>query len=376
MRGKHVYQALHKFMSFDEMYHGIKSISYQGHEAAGKVAAESDSKISPSEALYDTPTIGGMMQFAGVLVNWFAHPSGKDVLLCHGINRIVTGGTFDITAREWIAYSLLTEDTEERTVCDVYIFDKKSQKVVIAFIGFVFKRKSVSGLQRSLRSINSSGPGANPTPAPAGAAPIAAPKQVAVVETSIRPSKASKVLEVLHNITDILLDDITLDSTLEDLGIDSLLVTEVLNEMQAAFGLEIDLSTFLFFPSIKAVCEYVDSALGVSTDATIVAPALAETKGSGAAVPSLAATAPGALSRPSLPQAQRIFANCKDAYVRAAVKTKAVGFWEKCYPRQAALVLGYVFETFAKLGCDMSALKAGDTAPMIPHSPQHKQLMR
>ena len=54
------------------------------------------------------------MQFAGVLVNWFVHPSGKDVLLYQGINRIVTGGAFDITAGEWVAYSLLTDDERTR----------------------------------------------------------------------------------------------------------------------------------------------------------------------------------------------------------------------------------------------------------------------
>jgi SAM-dependent methyltransferase/acyl carrier protein len=372
MQGKHIYQALQKLIFFDEMYHGIKSISYQGHEAAGKVAAELNPKLAPNEALYDTPTIDGMMQFAGVLVNYFAHPSGKDVLLCQGINRIVTGGAFDITAREWIAYSLLTEDTNERTVSDVYIFDKKSQQVVIAFIGFVFTRTSVSVLQRSLRSVNSGGSGANPTPAPAGVAPIS----VTAARVSAESSKASKVLEVLHNVTDVPMNEIALDSTLEDLGIDSLLVTEVLNEMQTAFGLEIDLNTFLFFPNVKTVCDHIDLALGVGADMTTETAAWAEAKVNGTTVRSAPATTLDVGSRPSLQRAQKVFADCKDAYERAAVETKAVEFWEKCYHRQAALVLAYVVEAFAKLGCDMAALKAGNTAPMISHLPKHKQLVR
>ncbi|KAH8690675.1 putative polyketide synthase [Talaromyces proteolyticus] len=372
MQGRHIYQALQRLIFFDEMYHGIKSISYQGHEAAGKVAADLDPKLSPNEALYDTPTIDGMMQFAGVLVNYFAHPSGKDVLLCQGINRIVTGGAFDITAREWIAYSLLTEDTDERTVSDVYIFDKKSQKVVIAFIGFVFTRTSVSVLQRSLRSVNTGGAGANPTPAPVGAAPI--PGAVSTIPAE--SSKVPKVMEVLHNVTDVPIDEIAPHSTLEDLGIDSLLVTEVLNEMQVAFGLEIDLNTFLFFPNVKAVCDHIDSALGVSADTSTQAAAVVETKLNTTAVQSVPTPSPDVESRPSLQRAQKVFASYRDAYERAAVKTGAVTFWENCYPRQAALVLAYVVEAFAKLGCDMTVLKAGDTAPMIPHLPRHKQLVR
>lgn len=383
MQGRHIYQALQRLIFFDEMYHGIKSMSYQGHEAAGKVAAELDPTLAPSEALYNTPTIDGMMQFAGVLVNYFAHPSGKEVLLCQGINRIVTSGAFDITAGEWIAYSLLTEDTEERTVSDVYIFDKKSQQVVIAFMGFVFTRTSVSVLQQSLRSVNTGGASANPTRAPAGAAPPP-PKPAAVINgTTPAPaggaSRSTKVYEVLSNVTDIPTDELRDEMSLEDLGIDSLLVTEVLNEIQATFNLEIDLNTFLFFPNLEAICNHIDSALGTAADALPAAapsaPVEAKTNGVAAASSAPAATHQDD-SRPSLLHAQKVFADCKDAYERAALETEAVGFWEKCYPRQKALVLAYVVEAFANLGCDLSILKPGDIVPAIPHLDRHKQVVR
>ena len=385
MQGKHIYQALQRLVFFDEMYHGIKSYSYQGHEAAGKVAAELNPKLASNEALYDTPTIDGMMQFAGVLVNYFAHPSGKDVYLCQGINRMVTSGDFDITAGEWIAYSLMTEDTDERTVSDVYIFDKKSQQVVIAFMGFSFTRTSVSVLQQSLRSVNTGGASANPTRAPAGTVPPPQPPKTAALVNSTTPvpasgaSRRTKVHEVLSNVTDVPTSELRDEMSLEDLGIDSLLVTEVLNEIQANFDLEIDLNTFLFFPNLEAICTHIDSALGVAADpsraATCSAPAEAKTNGVTPTPITPAATLQDD-SRPSLRHAQKVFEGCKDAYERAAVETQAVGFWGKCYPRQAALVLAYIVEAFANLGCDLSILKPGDSVPEIPHLDRHKQVVR
>ena len=385
MQGKHIYQALQRLIFFDEMYHGIKSYSYQGHEAAGKVAAELNPKLASNEALYDTPTIDGMMQFAGVLVNYFAHPSGKDVYLCQGINRMVTSGDFDITAGEWIAYSLMTEDTDERTVSDVYIFDKKSQQVVIAFMGFVFTRTSVAVLQQSLRSVNTGGASANPTRASAGAAPPPQLPKPAPIVNSATPapaggaSRRSKVYKLLSNVTDVPINELRDEMSLEDLGIDSLLVTEVLNEIQAIFDLEIDLNTFLFFPNLEAICNHIDSALGIVVDALPVpktsAPAEAKTNGVAHAPGTPAATLQGD-SRPSLSHAQKVFEGCKDAYERAAVKTQAVEFWRKCYPRQAALVLAYVVEAFANLGCDLSILKPGDSVPDIPHLDRHKLVVR
>ncbi|CAD6445409.1 1089b422-e985-41a4-b4b5-8d26679da0a7 [Sclerotinia trifoliorum] len=271
MQGKHIYRALQRFISFDEMYHGIKSISYQGHESAGKVAAELDSKLSPDEALYDAPTIDGMMQFAGILVNWFAHPSGKDVLLCQGINRVITGGT------------------------------------------------SVSVLQRSLRSVNMGGPGANPTPKPAGAS---APKLIAAAPPAagapIQSSRTSKILEVLQNVTDVPTDELTPDATLEEIGIDSLLFTE-------------------------AVCDHIDSALGVVPGAAVEASAPVEAKVNGVSKVSASSAILEGDSTPSFHRTQKLFAENKDRYERAAFQIK---------------------EAFAKLGYDMSVLKAGDIAPV------------
>ena len=167
--------------------------------------------------------------------------------------------------------------------------------------------------------------------------------------------------------------------SLEDLGIDSLLVTEVLNEIQATFNLEIDLNTFLFFPNLEAICNHIDSALGVAADVlpTAAPSAPVEVKTNGiAAAPRAPATTHQDDSRPSLPHAQKVFADCKDAYERAVVETQAVDFWEKCYPRQAALVLAYVVEAFANLGCDLSILKHSDIVPAIPHLDRHKQVVR
>ncbi|KAG6026762.1 Type I Iterative PKS [Claviceps citrina] len=380
MRGKHLYQALRKLVSYGEMYQGMKSISYHGHEAAGKVAAKLDPKLSPSEGLYDTPIIDSMMQFAGVVVKWFAHPGDKAVLLSQGIDSVVTSGSFDITAGEWLAYSLLTEDSETRTVCDVYVFDKKSQKVVIAFLGFTFTRRPVPASRPSLQSVNAGRPGPRPTPVPLPSLVSSDPKPAVIVMTPKKASRAAEVLQVLHNVTDVPLDEITPDMSLEQLGIDSLLVTEVLNEMLSTVGIKIDLNTFLFFPNVRAICEHVDSALGVVNEVVAIDgpdPTMGTQGGAEAAQRGVLPHNPSDVdSRPSLKGAQEVFRDCKDAYERAAVETKAVGFWEKRYPHQAALVLAYVVEAFAKLGCDVAALRAGDTVKTVSHLPRHGQLVR
>ena len=69
---------------------------------------------------------------------------------------------------------------------------------------------------------------------------------------------------MLHNVTDIPLEEIKDDSTLDDLGIDSLMATELLNDVRATFGVTIDLTTLLFFPNMRAAWGHLDSKLGIS----------------------------------------------------------------------------------------------------------------
>ncbi|KAG6017373.1 hypothetical protein E4U43_001526 [Claviceps pusilla] len=72
-----------------------------------KSQQSSISSYPQAECLCDIPIIDSMMQFADVVVNWFAHPRDKEVLLFQGIDTVATSGSFDITARQWIAHSLL-----------------------------------------------------------------------------------------------------------------------------------------------------------------------------------------------------------------------------------------------------------------------------
>ncbi|KAL9080228.1 MAG: hypothetical protein Q9157_000950 [Trypethelium eluteriae] len=386
MQGKHIYQAIQRLVHFDEMYQGIKSISCMGHEAAGRVVAKVNPRLDSSENLYDTPVIDSLMQFAGILVNYFCHPSTEEVLVCLGIKQIVTSGSFDIHAGDWLAYALLTEDTDQRTECDVYIFDAKEERVAIAFLGFEFTRTSMSVLAQALQSANNTGisnsvdapkddSGAS-TPAQSQFTP---PEPVSDRSQPLEPragSKRQELREILHRVTDIPPDEISDDSTLEDLGIDSLVVMELLNDLQASFGIEIDLNKILFFPNVRAICTHIDSVLGIGSDRTGPDEAnLATVQGSGEAK-NIQPPGESTQSLPGTIRPHEAFVESKFEYDRFAVETKAAGFWEHAYPRQASLVLAYVVEGFAVLGRDMAQLKANDVVPSISHLPRHKQLVR
>ncbi|KAH6855714.1 hypothetical protein B0I37DRAFT_424351 [Chaetomium sp. MPI-CAGE-AT-0009] len=213
---------------------------------------------------------------------------------------------------------------------------------------------------------------------------------------SAGPTKRPELLQILANVTDRPLREITLEATLEDLGLDSLMATELLNDIRTVLGLTIDLTSFLFFPNIQAVAVYVDEQLGLggggddandnddnddeTDDEEAKRPAsradsgIADINISGTTSP--ARQPPADVPRSTITNALEAFRETRLNYDQLAKVTQAVDFWKDAYPHQKRLVLGYTVEAFAQIGCDMKTLRAGDAVPQVQGTlERHAQLV-
>lgn len=397
MQGNHIYRAFNHIVHYGENFRGIKNVACVRMEAAGRVAISVDPNDPPDQKLCDTPMTDSFMQFAGFLVNYFNNPSLEDVLVCSKIERIEMGGKFAPDAKEWIVYSNMTEGGESDASSDAYVFEAESRKMVMAAFGFRFSRMSQSLLARMLKGVNRSS--ASEMPVDKTVSQTGEKILVDASESPVKPikkplSKRADLLRVLHNVTDIPIEDLKDESTLGALGIDSLMATEVLNDIRTVLGLTIDLTTFLFFSDIQAITTYIDSELGggdQESDATEVDTPVTEVGApSPMGVPvgadsrpeksAPALQAPSTLvessNRPSIASAYDAFEEIRLEYDQLAVGTKAVNFWTQAYPDQARLVLAYVTEAYAELGCDLKTLQPGDAVPEVQSLARHKQLVR
>ena len=396
MQGNHIYRAFNHIVHYGENFRGIKEVACVRMEATGRVSISVNPNDPPDQRLCDTPMTDSFMQFAGFLVNYFNNPSLEDVLVCMKIDRIEIGGSFTPDAKEWIVYSNMTEDGESHALSDAYVFETESKKMVLAAFGFHFSKMSQSLLARLLKSVN--GPSASGKPADTMISqsiekPLVKASQSPAEPAKKASSKRSDLLQVLHNVTDVPLEDLKDNSTLEDLGIDSLMATEVLNDIRAVLGLTIDLTSFLFFHDIGAILAHIDSKLGIgdeeshasevdtpdtevddpsSNDVAVEANSLPETSTSPSQAPPRSV---GSSSRPLITSAYESFQEIRLGYDQLAVGTQASNFWAEAYPDQARLVLAYVVEAFAKLGCDLNTMQAGDPVPEVRYLAVHKQLV-
>lgn len=418
MQGNHIYRAFNTVVYYGEAFRGIKQVASVGMEAAGRVKITPTLEDPADQRLCDTPMTDSFMQFAGFLVNYFNNPSMEDVFVCMKIEHIEIGGNFDPDAGEWFAYSTMSEGGETDAAADAYIFDARTKKMVMAVFGCRFSRMSQAMLARVLKSVNKSAADAAATPAqslartekaiatPSAFAPAHEPSTVTntsyemdheppvvVAPNGGYMGKRQELFQVLSNVTDVPVEELSNDSTLDDLGVDSLMATEVLNDIRSVLGITIDLSSFLFFANLGALVDHVDEKLGVPRSGGSSASSATSRRDSG--VGDLSDNSPGTKSRTVTPEATLIseqgglaaprpsimsaldaFEEIRFHHDRLAATTGAEDFWAKAYPHQARVVLAYVVETFAALGCDLKALRHGDSVPEIKTLDKHRQLVR
>ncbi|KAI1115963.1 BcPKS19, polyketide synthase [Nemania sp. NC0429] len=389
MEGKHIYRAFSTVVNYGEAFRGIKKISCVEHEAAGKVVITPDISAPADQRLCDTPMTDSFMQFAGFLANYFNNPSLEDVLVCQKIEHIEIGGDFDPDAGEWIIYSNMSEGGETDASADAYVFEARSRKMVMAAFGFRFSKMPRALLGKILKNVNQPGTTSTKPQQAEAEVEFEAAESTGPVAPHVTssPRKCSSmrhdVLQILSNVTDVPVNELSFESTLDDLGIDSLMATEVLNDIRTALGITIDLTTFLFFSNVQALVAYVDESLGVGSEGEdIDTPSSPTTDHSDADLnrhqEEVRPSTPlplNSVNRPSITSAAGAFEDTRLGFDQLAELTKAVGFWSEAYPHQARLVLSYVVEAFAELGCELKALKPGDPVPSINAVKKHTKLV-
>ena len=400
MEGKHIYRAFNHIVHYAENFQGIKKVACLRMEASGKVKMEVDPSDPDDQRLCHTPMTDSFMQFAGFLVNYFNNDSLEDVFVCSKIAHIEIGGSFNPDAKEWLVYSNMTEGGESDASADAYVFEAGSKKMVMAAFGFRFSKMPQSLLLRMLKSVNKSATSEK------SKTHVIHPKSDTdlIKEVDVHTplaqadkdsqaakngsSKRAELCQILHNVTDVPLENLKDESTLEDLGIDSLMATEILNDIRVELGLTVDLTSFLCCPDIKTVLAYVDSMLcddgsevHESSENTIFTPSLETPTPDTIPEDSVPAddkdvSSGEPQSRPSITSAYDSFMAIQFGYDELAKGTKASNFWAEAYPEQKRLVLAYVVEAFTKLGCDLTRLRPGDVVPEVHGLARHKQLIR
>ena len=168
----------------------------------------------------------------------------------------------------------------------------------------------------------------------------------------------------------------TREINLANEGLDSLLCIELANDIKKNFGATIDVSLLDGDSTFGDLLDMVASQCRPSLPlgkAAVVSTIPAPTPAIKISTDGSLAPAEGRLA--SLGNAQQAFEDVRFKYDVFAKPTGFAEFWKSVYPTQALLVLAYTVEAFARLGCRLASLKAGQRLPRMRFNPKYDLLM-
>ncbi|KAK6217920.1 hypothetical protein LQW54_003208 [Pestalotiopsis sp. IQ-011] len=434
LSGAMVYRIFEDVVTYADYYRGVEKITALHGESAGRVNMPSH-KIMPKElrepGLCDPLSLDNFLQVAGIHVNCLSdRPPGR-LFMCVAINEMLFAPEFlerkdTAGKRSWVVHSrfdVIEEDSDCAPVTlvnDIFVYDETSHTLVVGIMGATFKSVSSKAVARSLSRLGTQRPAtpelldakihaASPQDSDSGyqtSTPSTPPKNVASQQSPIsqsidlntahqqdddsRPEVLHLLRKMLSDIIEIPLGEVLPTSKLDDLGVDSLLVTEVAAEVEKRFSVAISKDTILELETILDLSQSISSAAGHQPPQ-----AISDNKPS--SMPSIKNLArPPQLNaqsyevdlhknktNPRMPlpaletkvHVDETFTHVQGKYDDFAQETGFSEFYSTVYPLQSELVVAYIVEAFVELGCDLRTLEDGAWLPSIKHLPKHDKLV-
>ncbi|KAJ4422348.1 Type I Iterative PKS [Gnomoniopsis sp. IMI 355080] len=512
LNGAIVYQIFGQVVDYAPYYRGVSQIASRGEEAVGVVNVAGDQDSIMSETSCSPIILDNFLQVAGIHVNCLSEKPSQEVFVCTEVDELFISDAFLSKKKDMGSFTVYTTFKRSGTsmlVNDIFVFDPDTKALLVLFLGVVFQGMPIKSLARSLSRLNSDGgqdsKGTQPssiTPATQGlskfnmstslspamfsqpsspAKPKAATPTILndsdnallqirellsrVIEISMEEVKPSATLvslgvdslmstEILNeikshfdvavsarqlsaltdvdslaqllrpfidglvatpppeskqdpmalvprsdiprtqegislsyqhvqsflsNLLDVPMDEVALDASLEDLGIDSLMATEVISEIKQQFGITISAEEFQGYRNVLAIARRMSSSSDTLTPTSALDDETYSTELEGH-VQIKKAVEPDsyfATSRTSIAQvASDTFSGLRQDFDSICEEVAFAEFYQAVYPAQMELVVAYIVEAFQSMGCNLDTLRPGDTVPGITVLTKHKKVKR
>ena len=430
LRGNVMYKMLAPAVSYPEWYRGIKSVSAVDSRVVAKVTRPAGiPEIVSKNTTTQLPILESFIQVACLHANCLHEGLGGEVFQFTRADYLQWAPSFDLHGHgnsvegPWdiVAY---VSTTAGEVAYDMFIYNAVTARLVLLILGVRFT---------NLRQPVTIPAGLNTNLAPALDMPTlthaheqraetgATGHPSAVPQSQAKPNKPAKdaktciyedICDLLEKLADIPKDQVPGDASFDDIGVDSLMMIEVISELSTLFRMELPVDELEELTDFNSLVNYLHGKGCVGTSFaddgdSASSPSSSQILSAGTSSPSdslgdSAMTTPPrsvdeADSIPTKPKPyavptmsngtgmqpldlgnygiQDIFMRLRLDFEKYAEQTGAKGFWANVYPQQAELVCSYVGDAYRTLGCDLASLPAGEQLPSMNTLPRHKHLV-
>ncbi|KAK1674046.1 hypothetical protein BDP55DRAFT_613354 [Colletotrichum godetiae] len=295
VQGKLVYKVFSRVVQYGDIYQGVRRVA--GNSDGTVVADIVLPKPQPActQALVSTPVaIDNFFQVPGLYANCLAPCPPDDVLVSTHVDRVQLSPDFgkaqaDGSSPGWDVFAISTATSDRESSNDIFVTDKVTGRLVFVAFGAKFSRVRMASLAKILSRANPSDKSeaasskttqrnsvATIKPATIEAAPLKAPSPASIslpsiaaavnsilpssqpVRLAVAPSVADDLRDLLSKMTDVPADQFHDNTTLEELGIDSLMATEIVSEVNEVFKISIPQDQLQDMQTFSALCAYLD----------------------------------------------------------------------------------------------------------------------
>ena len=405
--GPMVYKIFNDVVEYADYYHGVERVTGLDNEAIGVVATNHPSNIDPG--LCNPIALDNFLQVAGIHVNCLSNRKSDEVFMCTAVEEIVFTKVYihDNTAcRSWTVYSRYVTTSKVNIINDIFVHDTESKDLVLVILGASFRSvpfRSVANNLANIKSVKTAGlsrinPSSTSSSSPERALSTNTSPSSQSSEDIVPTQKESeaqggdvllsagntiqRIIEMLSTILGIPVDEIRPASTFDALGVDSLLVTEVLAEIQKIFSISITPADFQKCDDVQSLHKRLqleragemnqNPSDGAKREQKEINPTqtlaskfrdVTGSDGEACTLGDLAVTS------------HMSFERTKPQYGQHSERTGFKDFCTEVHPLQSELVVQYVVEAFSILGYELRHMTVGDEVPVIKHIPQHGKLV-
>jgi len=318
VHGSLVYKIFSRVVQYHDFYKGVRKVTSNAGVIAAHVSLPEDQPAAFGSLVTNPVAIDNFLQVPGIYANCLAPCPSDEVFVCTHVDRVQLSQDFARSGSEgWDVLAMSTPSGERECSNDIFVKDHVTGQLVFVVFGAAFTRVRISSLSKVLFRTNghdgATAPAAISRSAPAAAktsfkaetftkvAPVAvrpppmslasyrdpvakastphlngetvqAAPQVPAAKTHVTPQvQAPGVEERLRNmlskITDVPADEFQGDVQLEDLGIDSLMATEIVSEVSDVFGISIPQDHFQDLLTFASLRDYLDRRNGSAAPA-------------------------------------------------------------------------------------------------------------
>lgn len=282
VQGSMVYKMFDRVVNYSSIYRGVVRIASKGNEVSGIVSMPASESSALRNTSCDPLAIDNFTQVAGLHVNGLDDCSEDEVYICSTVGELQdmrNTGENAPSRGPWLVYSTCSGNSGKELSNDIYVFDPESRIIVMVILGVRFHKTNISALKRVLSRANASSTVGDIKPttsvlkeqkANAVSRPFPIVQKQRLAEGYVKPKSVAgiraEVAKLLHDVADAPIEQMKDTTRLEDIGIDSLMATELLAAIRKTFNIHLSTGQFENIVTFKSLCEALDSSDGSSSE--------------------------------------------------------------------------------------------------------------